>query len=100
MKLPRRRKYLTWEDVRHWKRESQFKRAFLRNTTEQSALTRAFIDAGRGNWRNAETEAAAKAGDPLALREREAQAEFRALSIRAEAWYGPGWEHLIKYPKG
>jgi hypothetical protein len=83
-----RRKLYSFETVANLKTDGQFRRAYQRNREDHSKLNTAFIDAGRGHWRNAEIAAAAKNGDKLSLDHEALTAESYALGHRAESWFG------------
>lgn len=82
------RKLHTWETIGTLKTDGQFRKAYKRNSEDQSKLVDEMIAAGRGHWRNAEVQAAAKQGDAMAIRQLELYEEATVLSFRARNWYG------------
>ena len=82
------RKLHDYESVKTLKTPSVFRKAEARNAADQSKLCTKFIDTGRGHWRNAEMEAAAKAGDPDAILQIDLYIEARALGSHAREWFG------------
>ena len=83
-----RRKLYTVETVSSLKSKAKFRRAYERCRADQTAINDEMIAAGRGHWRNAERDAAAKAGDELALLDQALTSEAYYLGWHAERWFG------------
>ena len=78
----------TYETVKALTTKNAFRKAYARNSREQSKLTDAFIASGRGHWRAGEVGRAAMEGDKMAIQQLDLYAEARALGYHADHWFG------------